>query len=439
MTAVVNGVKPQRIPDPAAGPDEIVDTGPRRDPAPPDPNGPAAPDVVVYVSGLGSGQQSQPDLVANLLCAEIDKRCDDPSASFAVERVPTEPDNYHRIQKTTAHGSEPVLDIYVVNPFKPEGVASTTPLRRVVSLALTVAAGFWILCIGGLFRRGNRAKSLGHKLQLAYCLLALATMVIYLVVLVWALSEAIARQVSHSPATGLSLPQWIVLIGAVLGALYPNFRANLTEAAVLYQKMMQYIWTSELRNDAAGTVRGLVDRINRRSGIDRIHLVGFSFGSLVVLDTVLAQSSQVPAPLQNVHSMTTIGCPFDMVRTLRPTYAEGRSLALKKPPAWVNIYAPIDALGSDFQDSPRRFRRRGKGGHGAAPVIAVDRWSDCHPRNETWNADITLDPVNFLMLTSLTSHLTYWSPNIESDSAWGIAVQRLLEDRSALVMGQMAG
>jgi hypothetical protein len=249
-------------PEPHSGQESIGQARPSGG-TPADPHAPAAPDILVYASGVRPGQQSQPDLIANLLCAEIDKRAGDSSAAFTVERVPTEPDNYYRIQRTTDAGTKPVVDLYVLELFNTSDATSISALRRVTSLGLTVVAGFWILFIGGIFRRGSRAKSPSHKWQLAYSLIALGTMVVYLAVLVWALVQAIVQQVSGQAPT-VSFPQWFVLIGAFIGALYPNLRANLADAAARYQEMMQYIWTSGLRNAAAGKLRALVNRINKR-------------------------------------------------------------------------------------------------------------------------------------------------------------------------------
>jgi hypothetical protein len=46
----------------------------------------------------------------------------------------------------------------------------------------------------------------------------------------------------------------------------------------------------------------------------------------------------------------TIGCPFDLVRAVRPDYFTGRRQLVGAPKQWLNVYTPNDILGSNFRN-----------------------------------------------------------------------------------------
>ena len=57
---------------------------------------------------------------------------------------------------------------------------------------------------------------------------------------------------------------------------------------------MSYLWVAGPRNNLRGELLTLLERASERDEIDRIHLVGFSFGSLVAIDMVLPASARPP-------------------------------------------------------------------------------------------------------------------------------------------------
>jgi hypothetical protein len=57
---------------------------------------------------------------------------------------------------------------------------------------------------------------------------------------------------------------------------------------------------------------------------------------------------------QSVHTLVTIGCPFDFVRTFWSDYFdESRDYTDKVPLRWLNVYSPVDVLGSNFRNDPQ--------------------------------------------------------------------------------------
>ncbi len=110
--------------------------------------------------------------------------------------------------------------------------------------------------------------------------------------------------------------------------------------------------------DRAGALSGqfsqLLDYIAEKeaktqSSYDNVHVIAFSFGTIVTLDAVFPYST-LSKRTRRINTLVTIGCPFDFIRTYWPTYFECRVGWPDVPHKWVNIYTPADVLGSDFKD-----------------------------------------------------------------------------------------
>lgn len=101
------------------------------------------------------------------------------------------------------------------------------------------------------------------------------------------------------------------------------------------------------RNELVGHLARLLDHVGSREVEYRnVHLVGYSFGSVVALDSVF-QDSEVSATFGQITTLSTIGCPADFIRTYWRDYFVDRHPAPGKP-LWVNVYAPRDVLASNF-------------------------------------------------------------------------------------------
>ncbi|HEX8391595.1 MAG TPA: hypothetical protein VF665_04480 [Longimicrobium sp.] len=132
-----------------------------------------------------------------------------------------------------------------------------------------------------------------------------------------------------------------------------------------------YLAFGEHRNELLGGMARLLDRIRSRAGVtyDRVHLVGYSFGSVVAIDAVY-QDSEVNAAFDKVVSLTTIGCPADFIRTYYHDYFVNRC-APAHPVRWVNVFSPADVLASNFvtgESAGAGVHRTQKDVHGATPA-----------------------------------------------------------------------
>jgi hypothetical protein len=177
----------------------------------------------------------------------------------------------------------------------------------------------------------------------------------------------------------------------------------------------------------SGGLQDMVEQVSRRPEVEHIHLLGYSFGALVAVDTVYPHGAIPGQNLKLVDTLTTIGSPFDLVRMVRPNYPEGRTFEQDIKPRWTNIYQPIDVLGSNFRDNEESAEARI--GLVSSTNSADRRVPD---ENRQWNPDLKLNLVNMLMLRSLSVHAGYWDDSRTAHSALGLAVQSLSARRPIL-------
>ena len=161
----------------------------------------------------------------------------------------------------------------------------------------------------------------------------------------------------------------------------------------------------------------------------RIHLFGFSFGGVALLDTLFpTQSRHVERrDLGRVATVTTVGCPADFVRLLYPEHYEGRTSRIDNGAVWTNMYIPSDVLGSNFLE----------GGNDIARA----------PKNDTSLTEAPIDSVmpdvnipvgrqripgrRLLLMDGFAIHGRYWALH-EPRHLEGLVPTWLPTDRSAL-------
>jgi hypothetical protein len=387
-------------------------------------------DAIILVPGLGVAPHLTSAHIADVLAHELDRAAATASARFVTRPgapsslsspvSPSSPsDGQVDVVRTVLRVDDgvavPVADLYTVDhtaAFRGDQ-APVHPVARVLVLGLTVLAGIAIWC-GAVLRRRPRPKSLAQMLQLLLGLGVLLLMGVYLLLAVIAVVQLVVATGSGGDHE-ITWPQTIVVVTSVLAVLLPGARDRLAVTAEQFLRMMRYIWLSGPKSTLRGELLAVLERIAERPDIERIHVLGFSFGSLVALDTVFP-SSRAPAPrVARIGTLVTVGCPFELVRMLHPAYAEGRFAPDGGDLRWVNVYEPIDILGSSFSDE--RGARRGLGLTDGSEVLPEV--------NLAWNPGQRLTAVNALMLASLRVHAQYWGPDPHAETALGLTVPHL--------------
>lgn len=390
-------------------------------------------DVLIFVAGVGRSDSMKVAHVAQLLSWELNQVASDRTETFTVAPTSVGGEVVHRIERRGGAGTtSAVLDIqgYDTVGELDKNKTSGNPLSRVLTLSLTTVAAvavFFRVILDG--RR--RAKTRRQLCQALALLLIVLCIVVYLGIALIALVEAIVRLLQGESAESiLNWPQWIVLIGAVVGGLVPAVREQINELGERSVQLARYCHTGTLRHRFSGGLQDLIDRVAQRPDVERIHIVGYSFGALIAMDTLYPHGARPGRCLELVDTFVTIGSPFDLVRMVRPNYGEERTITPEINPTWINIYQPIDVLGSNFRDGDEV---------GEAKVGLTSAESGAGTRvpgdNLAWNPDLKLGVINFLMLRSVTVHAAYWDDNPTARSALGLVAAELLERQPVAFSG----
>jgi hypothetical protein len=225
-------------------------------------------------------------------------------------------------------------------------------------------------------------------------------------------------------SNAITISQVIIIAIAVIDVFYPNLKQSFTDAAVDYICLIEYFSMGSRHQTLGGQLTALIDHV--ASGEYRhLHLVGFSFGTIIAIDN-LYPSLRVPVErYKRIHTLVTIGCPYDLIRVFWPKYFDGREAIENVPKAWINIYSPIDVMGSNFSNRPGvqepNFEKAvdlRKGGEKIQPSHSFP-YVKGRPKEK-------LSFFNLITLVGLQAHTTYWEKEFESeDTAYTIIIKQM--------------
>jgi hypothetical protein len=142
----------------------------------------------------------------------------------------------------------------------------------------------------------------------------------------------------------------------------------------------------------------------KETNYSSVHVIGYSFGSVIVLDSLFPENSEPGPRFQRIKKIVTIGCPFDFIRTYWLDYFEKRASIEGVPHGWLNIYAPADILSSDFKDVD-------SGGGGTDRGVGIKSGGVKRPDNFSYGHSKSLSDygwVERLMLIGFRNHDRYW-------------------------------
>jgi hypothetical protein len=391
--------------------------------APPEP-APAVRDVIVFLPGLMNPPDQSADVMAQRIARALD-RSSPASAQFAVKPATDEAGGQHgetvrraSIVRTDKGGEVPVIDLYSL-PY-PQALSRGHDAKNSFSRAIDVAAVAFRNFPAVVKARKAKSKTGRQKRQVLYASMLFMSLIAYLVILLgmilnaawdtgkasWAVIKArpaptapattttadatstsapattttaapAPRQdePSHPPAlwkrVGGAIMQWgeLLILLVTAGGVYSGAEIKAamerigreTRAAADY--LRDYTGSGSLR----GRLDHLLDRVQSdpKVPVGRIHVIGYSFGSIVALDSFFPRGNDPGLRVRAVDTLVTIGCPFDFVRTYFPEHFTGRNALANVPPRWINVFDPRDILGSNFHDDddaqPRATQERGIG------------------------------------------------------------------------------
>lgn len=284
---------------------------------------------------------------------------------------------------------------------------------------------------------GKKQKTTLEKLQYIIAIGILSLLIGYLILLGFAVFDTF-RQIpqilalttpttaaersgqtdtDQQPGTGtkLAISQLLIIIFAAVEVFYPNLKQSFIEAAVLWISIIDYLGFGSRNQALGGHLSALVDHVAAR-GYRRIHIVAYSFGTIVALDSLFPTGHIPVARIREIHTLVTIGCPFDLIRVFWPDYFKERVAAMNVPKSWINVYSPIDVMASNFRDDSEIGEPDPKD---AIPVKDNPFIKLIPQMNIVWNVGgpkKRLSFFEFLTLIGLEAHRSYWETEFESES-----------------------
>jgi hypothetical protein len=233
------------------------------------------------------------------------------------------------------------------------------------------------------------------------------------------------------------LAQPWLLVFVAIGVFAPgDIKKRISDAAVDYLALLYYLDSGEGRNKIVGDLERLLENLaeSKEPAYQEIHIVAYSFGSMIAIDTLFPISGAPCGAVKNVGMLVTIGSPFDIVRAFLKNYFTEREGLEGHPRKWVNVFTPLDALGSNFSN-------RGDDATKADVTVSLikDKAVLFEPPKPV-NFRYTLTPGenrssfgSALFLWGLRSHSMYWEKDSEvAPSCFRDVVWEMYKDTSVL-------
>lgn len=369
-------------------------------------------DALIFLSGLHREDLGESvDLAAARFVAALESEARTVSAQFHVGEARDERYGFgsekHKTRVTTVFRKQdgantdpvPLFDIYGLD-YRETLVGDAAQARPILHLLTTIA--LLISNAHRLLAPGGRSKTDAEKWQVRFGWAAYGVVFLYLCLMLTAtLGPLLSAAVPDSPTQAAtiasaeteakqqeqslgspgveasamaqlsSMVDWthgwlgvsveyaqVVVVWVTAIGLFLKFdlKSWIDRNGLAITAVSDYLETSNRSQVVADQFSALLNHVGERSTQYRhVHVVGYSFGSIIALDSLfpVGHASEI---FRRIHTLVTVGCPFDFVRTYWPKYFERRSQLHAVPAYWLNIYAPADVLGSNFEDEARPSR-----------------------------------------------------------------------------------
>jgi hypothetical protein len=421
-------------------------------------------DAIIFIPGLGDWVDQSADVIAQRIAIALDRNAGKASAQFTVQTQGVEEDYGHTenssyqtriavIQRIDDGRPGPQVDLYALsyNPTLTKNYADQNLVLKSLRLLLGILSNLPRFVFRAFFRKG-RAKSFTEILQIAFGILILSLLVIYMVMLAAAVVEIVVNspqftqaiqsigretpmpQPTLAPAGSaaggdfkpvaeqsppadergqpLTFSQLVIILGAIVEVFIPNLKDRISRAAVDYMSVLDYLSLGERRQVIAGQLADLLEHIAEKGSYRNIHMIAFSFGSLIAIDNLFPYGETPGERFRLVNSLVTIGCPFDLIRQFWPGYFKGREALPRTPSQWLNVYSPVDILSSNFrndQELGQAEKHLGLQDSNVEPPV---------PENLVYTRGINpsqLSRLSWITLLGLRAHTMYWEAQGDSD------------------------
>ncbi|MDQ0850678.1 hypothetical protein QFZ65_002616 [Arthrobacter sp. B3I9] len=319
--------------------------------------------VLIFVPGLGGAEANSADRLAEVVATVADTL--DGGGTFGTKTTSVTAPSGLTVGKTVVDGADqPRLQLFQFDYASVLAESPSTAFPSVapgmVRSAVLAGVGFW-----KWFRALRRkAKTARTKWQLFLGLVAgLVPLIIAAAVAMYAFLLALSIDVSWvaDAVKHLSLLEALLgpnptprLFGFASLGLTISWALLRKKALALADSAETLIRFTENYDQKADDITFKLDQAIdelRRTWKGPLHLVGYSFGSLVLFEALYprANARMSPKPVAPVSSLVTIGCPLDLVRLFEPSYDKGRK-ERKENLRWTNIFNAADIFASNLRN-----------------------------------------------------------------------------------------
>jgi len=375
----------------------------------------------------------------------------------------------YSIKRHDANGDTGVVDVYELDyrPLLTKKYADQNILRQTFHV-------FWILVINfpQLFRAlqpVRRAKGNIEKVQVGYAVVILVLSIVYFFSLaaaaykinpfqsagqpgppagqqtaVWAPKAALAADPASAPAQpgtppaakapaataatppaasqsdasgkqpqGVGWAVAIVIFTGVVEVFWPGLKQGWSAMAAEYLAAMEYLGQGTRKAVVGGQLTDLVEHLVEKQKYRQIHLLTYSFGTVVALDSIFPAERQPGTRFAQLHTLITIGCPYDLIRLFWPQYFQERHGLENVPQKWLNVYNRRDFLASNFRDDEAM-------GEADEPIDFAEHLHLTPRTPDNLHYSLTKEPeklgfLEYLNPFLLQKHGIYWEPQFESE------------------------
>lgn len=310
--------------------------------------------VLIYLPGLGRFPANSADAVAAVVARTLDRAR---QGHVGIRQDPAVVAPYGlRVASTVVDGDgTPLLQLLELD-YQPLLEPAPTVAGPSVVPGLLRSAAYAVLGGWKLLRAlGRPAKTAATKVQLLLGMVALLTLVLAAAVSLYAAlvamglpqAEWLEGVLGEQPAT------WVFGVSALgLVVVWAPLRRRMLAFAGTVQRLIRFVTNTEATADTVAlSLDDAVDGLRDLGYTGPIHVLGFSFGSLVAFESLFPRAGalRTPRPHGHVATLTTIGCPLDLVRLYHPAYTAGR-VARQPGLPWINVFNPADLFASTLAD-----------------------------------------------------------------------------------------
>jgi len=319
-------------------------------------NKPSSVPILVYVPGLGRDGPNTVDAIAEAIAGSLDRQDDDLTFDTRTSQGIAAPRGLTAGKTIVDQDATPVVQLFEYD-YRPALDASSGPATPAVGPGAIRATTLAVVGVAALVAAWRRpAKTARTKVQLLLGLVTCAALIFAAIVALWALAVAFGANLpwfSGIFGTEEEAGKWSFGIAALgLTFAWAAFRKRLLALAAVAEDVIRFVKNQDvIANSITVGLDDAIDQLRAAGWKGPIHALGYSFGSLVLFEAMFPRSSALLAtqPAEHVSSLTTIGCPLDIVRLYAPAFVAGRTARNSGVP-WINVFNEADIFASNLKD-----------------------------------------------------------------------------------------